>query len=75
MSQWPSQKLYLNPYIFDSSYCRLNSGIPLNIFTNNVTLEELSYTSPSFTFHFIQDTIFNILVAIDVYIPEKYLQL
>lgn len=72
-SQWPSQKLYLNHYVSDSGYCRVSSRIPLNIFTTNVTLKELSYISLNFTFHFIQVTIFNILETIDVYIPDKCL--
>lgn len=67
MSQWPSQKLHLNPYVSDSGFakindldldCKVSSRIPLNISTTNETLEELSFISPSYTSYFIQVTIF-----------------
>lgn len=65
---------YLNPHVPVAGFCRVSSRISLNVFTTNVTLEELWYISPSSIFHFIQVTFLNILAAIDVYIPEKCLE-
>lgn len=43
---------YLNPYIPVLDFCGVSSGSSLNLFTTNVTLEELWYRSYSYIFHF-----------------------
>lgn len=84
MSQWPSKKFHLNPFVSDSGFakingldldCKVSSRIPLNISTTKETLQELSNIYQPVILPILSKLqFFNILAATDVYIPEKCLQ-
>ena len=64
---------YSNPCGPVSAFCRVGSRISLNLFTTNVTFKNSDIYSS--IFYVIQVTFLNLLAVIDVYNPEKCLEL